>query len=435
MLLCSENGAIESSVESVSQREPLAISDMHSREFQSTPSQLSIGIVSRLHPSAQEAWSGTIASIYRMLARKYRVVWIPARESSLVKCVGQALTILHRAFGWNFSRYHSTFTARSFARSVGKEVSQAGHIDVLFAPAGSHFIAFLETVIPIIYLSDATFANMTNYYDRFSNLPYWNKASGNLVEKRALQNASHVVLSSQWAKLSAIEHYGTDANKVSVIRFGPNHDAPGELKPSTARSVATDRINLLFLGVDWVRKGGEVALSAHKQLRDEYQVNSFLRIVGCSAAVGSDSSVDIIGYLDKSDSSQKSRFTEVLRSSHLLLLPTRAECAGIAFSEAIAAGIPVVTYATGGAPDYVLDGKTGVCLPRSAGPDDFARAVYSIISDPREYLRFSRECEKFHAETLNWKHWLSQFETILDRVCKLESPNDNIRTGGETPKP
>lgn len=66
--------------------------------------------------------------------------------------------------------------------------------------------------------------------------------------------------------------------------------------------------------------------------------------------------INYIGFLNKNVPEQYQRLVEAIRQCRLLLLPTRAECAGVAFCEASAYGMPVFTYDTDGIPNYVLNG-------------------------------------------------------------------------------
>src|SRR5262249_45589404 len=53
--------------------------------------------------------------------------------------------------------------------------------------------------------------------------------------------------------------------------------------------------------------------------------------------------------------------------SHLFVLPTLADCFGIALVEAMAAGLPVVATNVGGVPDIVEDGHQGFLIQPNDG--------------------------------------------------------------------
>ncbi|GAA4318058.1 hypothetical protein GCM10023178_76590 [Actinomadura luteofluorescens] len=54
---------------------------------------------------------------------------------------------------------------------------------------------------------------------------------------------------------------------------------------------------------------------------------------------------------------------------------------GIVYLEASATGLPVVAGDSGGAPDAVLDGETGLVVPGRSVPD-IAEAVAGLLADP-----------------------------------------------------
>jgi glycosyltransferase involved in cell wall biosynthesis len=57
------------------------------------------------------------------------------------------------------------------------------------------------------------------------------------------------------------------------------------------------------------------------------------------------------------------------------------EAQGLAFAEALLAGVPVVASASGGIPDAIRDGETGLLVPEGA-PDRIAAAVLRLTSNP-----------------------------------------------------
>lgn len=94
-------------------------------------------------------------------------------------------------------------------------------------------------------------------------------------------------------------------------------------------------------------------------------------------------------------------------------MPTKAECAGIVFSEAAAYGMPSITHKTGGVESYVEDGVTGRCLPLGSTGKDFANAIMDIVENGR-LEEYSNAARKKYEQELNWNSWLASFDRILE---------------------
>jgi len=95
-------------------------------------------------------------------------------------------------------------------------------------------------------------------------------------------------------------------------------------------------------------------------------------------------------------------------------LPTRAECAGIAFCEASAYGLPIVSTDTGGVSTYVVNGASGVLLPPDATPAQYASVMAEILSSPDVYARLSRGARREFETRLNWD---AGVQTLLNLAC------------------
>src|SRR4029450_5973959 len=84
--------------------------------------------------------------------------------------------------------------------------------------------------------------------------------------------------------------------------------------------------------------------------------------------------------------------------------------------EAIAAGTPVVSYATGGVPDLLRDGECGRLVPRG-DVDRLASAIASLIEDADLRKRMSVACLSLASERLELaiqaRAYLALYEQIL----------------------
>ena len=153
--------------------------------------------------------------------------------------------------------------------------------DLVFSP-GTLAVAGLRSAPPFVFWADATFAALIDFYPGFDDLDPRTIEQGHEVERRALKRCAAAIYASEWAARSAINDYGADPGKVYVVPFGANLDA----LPTEEQAYALiarrprDSCRLLFLGVDWERKGGALAVEAARIL-NQRGLPTELVVVGC----------------------------------------------------------------------------------------------------------------------------------------------------------
>jgi phosphatidylinositol alpha-1,6-mannosyltransferase len=88
---------------------------------------------------------------------------------------------------------------------------------------------------------------------------------------------------------------------------------------------------------------------------------------------------------------------------------------GIALLEAQAVGKPVVAGRSGGMPDAVRDGETGL-LADPADPADVARAIERVLLDPALATRLGRAGRDAVVRHFNWSRVVQDLRTISERA-------------------
>ena len=376
-----------------------------------------IGLISEVDASRPAAWSGTIyfmAEALRAAGAEMRTlepVW--RRRSRLLSRLGHAA----RRAGLPDPMLNRTgAVAHLKARTLGRTVAR-GDLDALFAPVGSTLIARYRGATPLIYASDATVIGMVDYYPEFTGLPRALLARIVAEEREAMRRASLLLYPTWWAARDAVGAYGIDRDRVLVQPFGANLLRT----PTRAEALAPRRpgpLRLLLCGVDWARKGGDIAVAALEALR-QGGVEAELTVLGVvppAEVTERVRGIHVIPYLDKFDPEAGEAFARVFADADLMILPTRAECYGMVFCEAAAFGVPSIAAATGGTTEAVREGATGHTLPLDADGRAYAALIRAILDEPgrMDALRTSAR-DEFEIR-LNWDAW---GEAVTGRLAAI----------------
>jgi glycosyltransferase involved in cell wall biosynthesis len=172
------------------------------------------------------------------------------------------------------------------------------------------------------------------------------------MERKLYQTARVCFTTSRFAADSIVEDYSVPRERVEVVYSGCNTDLP-------SAAPSRDRLprRVLFVGVEWERKGGPVLLEAFKEVRQSFP-EALLDIVGCSPFVA-DAGISVHGRFDRS------RIPSFFEHADIFCLPSTAEPSAAALVEASAHGLPVVATRVGGTPERVVEGSTGLLVPPS----------------------------------------------------------------------
>ncbi|HET9055589.1 MAG TPA: glycosyltransferase family 4 protein [Chitinophagaceae bacterium] len=377
---------------------------------------MKVGFVARWNPLDKKSWSGTSYYTYKQIEKYYETEIFQFKWSWLLREWLTTQKSLNRKI---FKKQTSVEYLKSYALYFSKKLDRAltkRPVDLLFVSASPQLIAYAKTTIPVIYMTDATFKQIQGYYPYFSNLMNYNIKAGIELDMQAFCKASHCMLASEWNKQAAIKDYKIDENKISVTPLGANMDFIPTVDILN-NNYELSKCNLLFLGVEWDRKGGDIVLEAYQMLK---QKNKELRlyIIGCvpPVDVSYDKSITVIPFLDKNKKEDLDQLHKIFMQTDLLFLPTRAECAGVVFSEASAHGVPSITTDTGGVTTYVKNNINGFALPFTAKAADYAEKIESLISDNKKMQELKKSSRKYYEEKLNWDSWGEDFYLIAQKL-------------------
>lgn len=103
----------------------------------------------------------------------------------------------------------------------------------------------------------------------------------------------------------------------------------------------------------------------------------------------------------------------------IFAMPSRSRLAGleveglgIVYLEASACELPVIAGISGGAPDAVLEGETGITVD-GTNPAEIASAVISLLDDPLKASAMGRRGREWIQSNWRWEIWASKFGELL----------------------
>ncbi len=366
----------------------------------------------------RRAWSGTMHQAYRGLVRAgHEVDYLCAmrdyQQALLDKLICTYWLRVPAFFGKKTRMDEAFYTVRVLKQTL--RTFDYSPYDLIFVPTHIAILNALpvRTAAKVVHLADATVDSLFEYYSEFSNLIFHNYWEAHILGKRAFRRADLNIVSSDWCRQNAMRDYGIAPDKLAVVEFGANIE-PEDVPAAPKQLDGKKHLNIYWSGVNWERKGGDVALACCDELVARGHDISF-HITGMRRlpdGVTGRSYVHNHGFLDKNKPDEYRELVGILRQQDIFLFPSRAECSSIALCEACGFGLPCFAYNTGGTGNYIVEGANGYMLPLSAGGRDFADRMEQCIT-AGSLNRLSEGAARRYQEKLNWTTWSERVNTLI----------------------
>jgi phosphatidylinositol alpha-1,6-mannosyltransferase len=240
----------------------------------------------------------------------------------------------------------------------------------------------------------------------------------------ALRGASRVVTISEFSR-RAVEAHGVAAPAITVIRPGAAVPAAvvqdgvaTALRPATSGRrilLSVGRLVDAYKGHDMVIRALPLILA--KTPDTEYVIvgDGPLRpyLERLAASLGVASAVRFVGQAGDDEVDAWYRACDVfVLASRESDVSGGAEGYGIVFVEAGLRGKPVVGGRSGGIPDAVIDGETGLLVDPS-DPADIAEAITRLLTERDLANRLGRGGRRRVVEDLSWPAYTERFSRVL----------------------
>ena len=197
------------------------------------------------------------------------------------------------------------------------------------------------------------------------------------MDRRVFRAAAAITATSRWAADDLLRDQPELADRVHVMPYPVPLDGfdAGWVGQRAARGPERP-VRVLFVGGDWVRKGGPQLLEAWRA--GGFAERAALDVVSDSPLV---SPLDAGGVsVHRGVRAYTPAWFDLWRRADVFAMPTRGEAFGMVFQEAAAAGLPAIGTRINAIPEIVQHGATGLLVP----PDDpraLADALRRLLDD------------------------------------------------------
>ena len=269
------------------------------------------------------------------------------------------------------------------------------------------------------------------------------------AERTAYESAAGIIAVSNGMRADILRSYpAVDPERVKVVHNGIDLDAwqrPTGPEADAASSAALERLGIdparptiVFVGRITRQKGLPYLLRACELLPAEVQV---ILCAGAPDTAEIKAEVEglVAGLREKrtgvvwiEEVLPRPELIAVLSASDVFVCPSVYEPLGIVNLEAMACGLPVVGSATGGIPDVIVDGATGLLVPIEQVTDgtgtpvepetfvhDLAERLASLVMDEALARRMGQAARARVEEHFSWEaiaqRTMDVYRWVLDR--------------------
>jgi glycosyltransferase involved in cell wall biosynthesis len=294
--------------------------------------------------------------------------------------------------------YRTPYIFNKIKELIRERISRNAAKYVFTFQTQSLYDASVEGVPHFVYTDHTHLSNL--YYPGFDREQLYSRNWIDL-ERNIYRNARKTFIMSNHVKHSVEQHYACDSRHVSCVYAGCNI----ELRPLLLDNDDYQNKRILFIGVDWERKGGPELIEAFKLVLAKIP-DARLTIVGSSPEV-SLPQVEVIGRIPIGEINR-----HFIRAS-VFCLPTKIEPFGIVTIEAFIHKIPVVATRIGALPDLILDGESG----RLVDPEDvkgLADALIELLQDPEKCKMFGERGHEIIKSRYSWQTVGARLKNEID---------------------
>ncbi len=384
-------------------------------------------------PANVKSWSGIPYQLRAALERQVDRITVfgPSRPSRAPLDVVKRLW-----YGGHPPRYPLALTAATLkqnARELKQEIARVDP-DAILSISSAPIAALHDAGRPVFLFSDAPYQAWHEAYEGTISRPV-QLAAFVAQEASLVRRIEGSCFGSEWAVREAERLYADPLQdpdelreRLHVTPLGANWIPQGtrELLLQRVEERLDKPLALLYVGKDWERKGGPLAVEVTRLLNAAGH-KTHLHVVGCRPSLPPETVpyVTVHGLLYQDDAAQSAQLAKLFEGCHFLIVPTTAECFGIVFAEAQAFALPPIARAVHALPTVVEDGVSGLLIDPSAPASAYVERILALRADPTAYRQMALRARERYETLLNWDKTAEELIRLMSTAVTNFGSNSN----------
>jgi glycosyltransferase involved in cell wall biosynthesis len=216
---------------------------------------------------------------------------------------------------------------------------------------------------------------------------------------------------SDYVKQSIIKDFGINEDKIHVVYGGSNIEVPNLTKHELDNKYHNK--NILFVAVDFARKGGSTVIEAFKIVKREVP-EATLTIVGSSPDIKEDG-VNVSGFINKNTLTGEKQLAQYFTNASVYVLPSLYEAFGVSYIEAMHFRTPCIGSNIAAIPELITDGETGFVIK----PEDYitlADKIIQILRSPQLIRDMGDSGYAKAQEKFTWERVAGKMMAVMQKL-------------------
>ena len=223
-------------------------------------------------------------------------------------------------------------------------------------------------------------------------------------ELKLFKEATLIFTFGSQVRDSLINQYNIPDHKVITTYAGSNvsHESSNDIKKTFTK-------NILFVGVDWERKGGPILIEVFKKILKKHP-DASLTIVGSAPKGITIPNCKIIGKIPVED------LWKYYSSASIFCMPTLREPFGVVFVEAMKYKLPIIANNIGALSDLVKDDFNGYLIHNDI--EGYVEAICKLLNNPEKCMEMGQNGYEFARDNFTWEKVGQTLKSNIERVLK-----------------